>query len=307
MSGGNVGASFVEVTSMDATVTEEMLNELEAALRREERSEGTIEKYLRDVRQFAGWLGGRPFTREEVAGWKAALADGGCAAATVNVKLAAVNALLRNIGRDDCRVRFMKVQRRVFRDASRDLGREEYLSLVRTAYDQGKERLGLAMETICASGMRVSELRAITVEAVRSGQVEIRCKGKQRVVLLPRKLSLKLRDYARRQGIWSGPIFITSTGKPLSRRQIWGEMKALCKAAGVLAAKAFPHNLRHLFAVEYYRANHDIVKLADLLGHSSVETTRIYLIETGAEHQRHLDSMGLVVWPSGVFGAMRAW
>lgn len=292
---------------MGATITGDMLKGFERALKRDERGAATVEKYLRNVRQFAEWLGGAVLTREALAAWKNALVEGGNAPSTVNGKLAAVHALLRCIGRDDCRVRFLKVQRRLFRDASRDLSRSEYLKLVKTAYEQGQERLALAMEAICSCGVRVSELRHITVEALARGQATIRCKGKLRTVLLPSALCAKLARYARRRGIAAGPVFVTRSGRPLSRRQIWGEMKALCRAAGVAAAKVFPHNLRHLFAVEYYREDRDIVKLADVLGHSSIDTTRIYLVTTGVEHRRHLDNLGLVLgWRCDVPGASGA-
>ena len=295
---GNAATADDVTTGLAApTVGEADIVRLAASLRRDERSEATVEKYVRDARKFAGWLEGRPLELEQVVAYKQHLVESGAAPATVNVKLAAVNALLAVLGRLDCRARNLRVQRRVFRDAGRDLGRDEYLKLVRAAYDGGNERLGLLMETICATGIRVSELCHITAEAFRSGRATICCKGKVRIVLLPAKLVAKLRDYARRKGIERGSVCVTRGGKPLSRRQIWGEMKALCATAGVEPSKVFPHNLRHLFAVEYYSDNRDIVKLADLLGHSSIDTTRTYLIETGAEHQRHLDAMNLVLWP----------
>lgn len=279
---------------MKPTLTGEMLKKLKQFLQREERSGATAEKYLRDVRQFKRWLGFRPLSRKNVAAWKNALLAEGYSARSVNGKLSSLNALFRAIGREDCRVKTLRVQREVFRDAGRELTRSEYERLVRTAERLGKDRLALIMETICSCGLRVSELRHITLEAARNGKAVIAMKGKLRTILLPRKLRRKLEQYAKQHGITQGCIFITKTGTPISRRQIWGEMKALCHAAGVAPGKVFPHNLRHLFAVEYYRANRDIVKLADILGHSSIETTRIYLISTGAEHQKQIDSMRLV-------------
>ena len=208
--------------------------------------------------------------------------------------LAAVNAFFRFAGWEECRVRALRLQRRMFREPERELSREEYLRLLETARGRGQERLALLMETICATGIRVSEVRDITVEAVRAGRAEIALKGKIRTILLPGKLCRKLRKYAAARGIASGQVFLTRTGNSLSRKQIWAEMKALCQAAGVPASRVFPHNLRHLFARAFYRACRDVAKLADVLGHSSVETTRIYLLSTGAEHARYLEGLGLV-------------
>ena len=264
------------------------------ALRTEERAPATIEKYLRDVRSFAAWLEGRPVSKELAARWKEGLLGSGLAPATVNAKLSALNGLFRFLGWEDCRVRFLKLQRRAFRDPARDLTREEYGRLLETANRQGRGRLALLLETICAAGLRVSEVRCITVEAVLAGRAEIRLKGKIRTILLPGKLCRKLLKYAKKQKIASGEIFLTRSGKAISRRQIWHEVKALCGEAKVAPSKVFPHNLRHLFAAIFYRATRDIVKLADVLGHSSINTTRIYLLSTGEEHVRQLDRMGLV-------------
>lgn len=261
---------------------------------REERCEGTVEKYLRDIQAFARWLEGRPVTKEQTAGWKAYLMAAGYAPVTINSMLSAINGLFRFLGWEECRVKFLKVQRRLFRDEGRDLTRPEYVRLLDTARNLGRDRLALLMETICATGIRVSEVRHITVEAARRGRAEIASKGKVRTILLPNKLCRKLLKYAQKQKTVSGEIFLTGNGKPLTRRQIWAEMKRLCKRAGVAPSKVFPHNLRHLFATAFYRVSRDIVKLADVLGHSSIETTRIYLISTGAEHQRQLDRLGLV-------------
>ena len=264
------------------------------ALRTEERAPATIEKYLRDVRSFAAWLEGRPVSKELAARWKEGLLGSGLAPATVNAKLSALNGLFRFLGWEDCRVRFLKLQRRAFRDPARDLTREEYGRLLETANRQGRGRLALLLETICAAGLRVSEVRCITAEAVLAGRAEIRLKGKIRTILLPGKLCRKLLKYAKKQKTASGEIFLTRSGKAISRRQIWHEVKALCGEAKVAPSKVFPHNLRHLFAAIFYRATRDIVKLADVLGHSSINTTRIYLLSTGEEHVRQLDRMGLV-------------
>ena len=263
-------------------------------LRTEERSSGTVEKYLRDVRAFAAWMGGVPVTKELAAGWKEHLHFQGYAPATINSMLAAINGLFHFLGWDECRVKFLKVQRRLFRDAGRELTRPEYDRLLETARERGQERLALLMETICATGIRVSEVRYITMEAAQRGRAEISLKGKIRTILLPGKLCRKLLKYTRKHKTASGEIFLTKSGKSLSRRQIWAELKRLCRYAGVESSKVFPHNLRHLFATIFYRACKDIARLADVLGHSSIETTRIYLVTSGAEHARQLERLGLV-------------
>ena len=260
----------------------------------EEREPATIEKYLREVRAFAAWLGGAPVTKEGATAWKACLTASGFQSGTVNGKLSALNKFFAFLGWPDCRVKYLKIQRRVFRSSERELSREEYARLLETARALGRERLALLIETICATGIRVSELKYITVESVRDERTEISLKGKIRTILIPGKLCRKLLKYARKRKIASGEIFLTRSGKSLSRRQIWAEMKALCARAGVERTKVFPHNLRHLFARTFYRACRDVVKLADVLGHSSIETTRIYLISTGAEHARQLERLGLV-------------
>ena len=272
----------------------EQITAFERYLRTEERSSGTIEKYLRDVRAFAVWLNGRIVTKETAAGWKEHLLDRHYAPVTINSMLAAINAFFRFVGWEDCRVKFLKIQRRMFREASRELSREEYDRLLSTAHTLGRDRLALLMETICASGIRVSEVRYITVEAARQGQTEIALKGKIRTILLPDKLCRKLLKYARHKKIASGEIFRTESGKSLGRRQIWAEMKQLCKYAGVAPSKVFPHNLRHLFATTFYPACRDISRLAAVSGHSSIETTRIYLLTTGSEQVKQMDQLGLV-------------
>ena len=265
-----------------------------AWLLQEERSAATVEKYLRDVRQFAAWLDGAALDKAACAEWKDRLAAAGYGPGTVNGKLSALNSFLRFLGREDCRVRFLRRQRRLFREEGRILTAAEYGRLLSAARGAGKERLALLMETVCAAGIRVSEVRYITVEAARAGRAEVALKGKVRTILLPEKLCRKLCRYARKCRIASGEIFLTRGGASLSRKQIWAEMKALCRRAGVQATKVFPHNLRHLFARTFYRATRDLVRLADVLGHSSVETTRIYLISTGAEHAKTINSLRLV-------------
>lgn len=263
-------------------------------LYREERSSGTIEKYLRDINTFVQWLGDRDVTKELTATWKSCLLEQGYAPVTINSMLSALNGLFKFLGWNECRVKLLKIQRRLFRDTNRELTRSEYDRLLATAKELGRDRLALLIETIGATGIRVSEVKYITVEAARKGKAEISLKGKIRVILLSAKLCRKLLKYAKKQKTASGAIFRTKSGKNLSRRQIWAELKGLCERAGVAPTKVFPHNLRHLFATIFYKACKDIVKLADVLRHSSIETTRIYLVTSGTEHQRQLDRLGLV-------------
>lgn len=263
-------------------------------LKCEERAQGTIDKYLRDVSAFAGRLDGREVTKEVAVQWKEALLSGGDAPVTVNSKLSAVNSLFRFLGWEECRVRFLKIQRQLFRDNSRELTRAEYGRLLDAARGLGRERLAMLIETMCATGIRVSEVRYITVESAKNGMTEISMKGKIRTILLQEKLCRKLLKYARKNRITSGEIFVTRDGGSLSRKQIWAEMKALCRQANVEPTKVFPHNLRHLFARTFYRVCRDVVRLADVLGHSHIETTRIYLVSTAEEHVRQMERLGLV-------------
>lgn len=259
----------------------------------EEHAPATAEKYLRDLRAFFRWLDGRPVTKELAAQWKEHLLATGHAPVTVNAMMVSLNGLFAFLGWE-CRVKLLKIQRRIFCDQAKELTRNEFSQLVIAAKKHGKERLALLMETICGTGIRVSEVQYITVDAAKQGRTEIALKGKIRVILLPSKLCRKLLKYAHKHKIASGEIFITRSGKRLSRKQIWAEMKNLCSLAGVIPEKVFPHNLRHLFARTFYTACKDIVRLADVLGHSSVETTRIYLLTTSAEHTRQLDQLGLI-------------
>lgn len=276
------------------TLTDADIAAYASFLRQEERAPATIENYLRDIRVFRRWLEDRAVTKERVAEWKEHLLAKALAPATVNAKLSAVSGLLGFLGLGECRVKSVRIQRRVFRDEARELTREEYRRLLNTAQRQGLDRLLLLMETICATGVRVSEVCHITVEALRDMRADVALKGKVRSILLPRKLCRKLLKYAKRKKITSGEIFRTRSGRPMSRGQIWREMKAICQAAGVAPSKVFPHNLRHLFAAAFYQATRDIAKLADILGHSSINTTRIYLLSTGAEHVRQLERLRLV-------------
>jgi len=276
------------------TITREQLNGYDYHLMQEERSRGTREKYYRDVMRFAGYLGGRALCKENVIAWRDELAADRYAPVTINSMIAALNGFFRFIGREDCCLRFLKIQRRLFREKSRELSRNDYERLLQTARNQGKERLCLLMETICASGIRVSEVRYVTVEAAKQGRAEVALKGKIRTILLPSRLCRKLLQYARKQKITAGEIFLTGSGNGLSRGQIWTEMKRICRTAGVESSKVFPHNLRHLFAETFYRISRDIAGLADVLGHSSIETTRIYLVSAGAEHEKLLERLQLI-------------
>ena len=278
----------------DYRITREQIAAYGCWLRQEERARGTVAQYLRNLRTFVHWLDGGSVTREVVAAWKEHLLEDRYAPVTVNSMLAVLNGFFRFMGWDALRVKFLKIQRQVFRDQSRELNRDDYGRLVETARSLGRDRLALLMETICATGIRVSEVRYITVEAAQSGRAEIALKGKIRTILIPNKLCRKLLKYAKKQKTASGEIFLTKGGMSLSRKQIWAEMKSLSKRAGVEPSKVFPHNLRHLFATAYYRAYKDLVKLADVLGHSSIETTRIYLISSGSDHARQLERLGLV-------------
>lgn len=275
-------------------LTNQQLRSFQQQLAMEERELGTIEKYMREVKKFALWQGRRKVTKETVSEWKEQLRQSGYKPETVNGKLSAVNKFLSCMGWGECCVKYLKIQRRLFRSTGRELTKDEYTRLVETAQSLGKTRLALLIETICATGIRVSEVKYITAEALRAGRADISLKGKIRTVLLPGKLCRKLQKYAKKQKITSGEVFLTRSGKGVSRRQIWAEMKALCKQARVAPSKVFPHNLRHLFARTFYRVSRDVAKLADVLGHSSIETTRIYLISTGAEHVRQLERLGLI-------------
>ena len=275
-------------------LTQREFDQFEDYLRHDEREESTIEAYLRSLTRFAEWADGRAVTKELAMEWKTALSESGYRPISVNAMLAAVNKFFTCMGREDCKVKYLKLQRQMFRKSEKDLSKEEYQRLVQAAHEKGDLRMELILETICATGIRVGELKYITVEAVRAGVAEIALKGKIRTILLPHRLCRKLQKYAKQQKIASGKLFLTQDGLPVSRQSIWTRMKALCEAAGVERSKVFPHNLRSLFARSFYGSCHDVVRLADVLGHSSIETTRIYLMSTGKEYLRQLDKLGLV-------------
>ena len=281
-------------------MTDEMLNScgevdlsgFETRLRQEEKSAITIKKYMRDLKRFVAFAGGRELNKELLLSWKEQLVQHGYAVRSVNSMLASVNAYYKYAGLVAHQVRCLRLQRQIFAPKDRELTRSDYDRLLDAAKRQ--PRLRLVLQTICSTGIRVSELQYFTVEAVRSGEVVVSCKNKNRVILLPGKLKKQLLAYCGARRITDGIIFRTRSGKPLDRSNIWTQMKKLCQKAGVAAGKVFPHNLRRLFARCFYKVEHDIVKLADVLGHSSINTTRIYLIATAVEHQKLLDRMCLL-------------
>ncbi|WP_455501964.1 tyrosine-type recombinase/integrase [Gemmiger sp.] len=263
-------------------------------LKEQERAAATVQKYRHDLTALCSFLQGAPLTKAALIAWKQALV-GQYAPASVNSMLTVVNGYLRYMGWQGLCVCLLKVQKALFLDERKELSRTEYARLVRAAQMQQNERLALVLQTLCATGIRVSELRFITAEAVQAGRAEVCNKGKRRLVFLPDKLRRLLKAYLRKQKKAAGAVFTTRTGKPLDRSNIWRAMKALCKSAGVTAEKVFPHNLRHLFARVFYALEKDLSRLADILGHSSVNTTRIYTAESGAVHARQMNRLELVV------------
>ena len=279
---------------MERIITNSMIGDFESYLRSDEKSDNTIEKYLRDVRAFCMFAEARKISKVVVMEFKASLVEN-YEVTSANSMIAAVNAFLRFIGWVDCCIKQFKVQKKAFCSEEKELTKAEYIRLVNAAKAEGNERLNLILQTICGTGIRVSELQFITVEAVRKGEAVVSCKNKTRTVFIVRELQKKLLNYIKDKGITTGCIFITKSGKPMSRCNIWREMKALCEQAGVSPDKVFPHNLRHLFARTFYGIEKDIAKLADILGHSNINTTRIYIITTGAEHKRKMENMRLII------------
>ena len=263
-------------------------------LQEAERKPATVAKYAHDLNDLRTYLNGAPLTKTALIDWKTQLVASH-APASVNSILAAVNGFLLHCGWPELRVRLLKIQRSAFLAEEKELTRAEYERLVRAAKAQENERLALVLQTICSTGIRVSELRFITAEAVKCGRAEISNKGKLRVIFLPRTLRKLLTDYLRRQGKTSGTVFTTRSGKPLDRSNIWRDMKSLCASAGVDPQKVFPHNLRHLFARMFYTLDHDLSRLADILGHSSINTTRIYTAECGSIHAQQMERLRLVI------------
>ena len=272
-------------------MSEELILSYRRYLVRDEKSAATVEKYLRDVRAFSEFAGHREVTKDTVIEYKNALLEN-YAARSVNSMLASVNSFLIFTGWTDCRVKSLKLQRQVYCAEEKELTKAEYERLLTAA--EKNEQLRLVMQTICATGIRVSELKHFTVEAVARGEIVVRCKAKTRTIMIPGKLRKRLLNYAGKRKIRSGAIFLGRNGKPLDRKMIWARMKGLCEAARVKAGKVFPHNLRKLFARTFYAIEKDIAKLADILGHSSIDTTRIYIMTTGIEHRRKIERLGLV-------------
>lgn len=275
-------------------LTTDLIEQFLAHLVSMERSRNTIAKYRHDLNVFCVWLGAEPLTKEKLLEYKHEMQSGGRAPSSINSTLSALNHMVAFMGHPELKLNFLKVQQKVFRETEKDLTKADYDKLVDKAYALNKTRLGLVLETLGATGMRVSELRYITVQAVHEGYADIDLKSKLRTVMLPSRLCRKLKDYCKANKIMSGEVFITRTGRSLTRQEIWREMKSLCKACKIPDSKVYPHNFRHMFAVVFYSSCKDIVKLADVLGHSSINTTRIYLISSGKEHAKQLEKLGLV-------------
>lgn len=276
-------------------LTASAIKDFAAYLKEEEKSEATIEKYIRDAKAFSRYILSRPLTKEEALAYKENLAEKGYAASSINSMIAALNGFFVFIGREDLRLKPLKAQQKAYIPEERELTKAEYLRLVEAAERKGDKRLSLIIQTICATGIRVSELKYITVEAAREGCAEVTLKGKTRCVFIVKSLKKKLLAYAAKKNIKNGTIFLTRRAKPLDRVSIWREMKALCKDARVNEKKVFPHNLRHLFARVFYGMDKDIAKLADILGHSQINTTRIYIMSSGEEHRRKMENMRLII------------
>jgi len=274
-------------------ITQDQIQAFNQYLIREEKSTATVEKYLRDARAFIVYVGDEVVTKEVVMAYKKYLQMKEYAVRSINSMLASLNSLLDFLGWSDCKVKAIKQQKQTYCAEEKELSKAEYMRLLEAA--KKKPQLQLVMQTICGTGIRVSELRHFTVESVKQGEVAVNCKGKKRRILIPGKLRKLLLDYAKKQKIRSGVIFVTRNGKPLNRSNIWAQMKALCKTAEVNPRKIFPHNLRKLFARTFYGIEKDIAKLADILGHSSINTTRIYIMSTGTEHRRKIERLGLVI------------
>ena len=272
----------------------ECLEEFKAYLETEERSAATVEKYIRDVKRFVDYISAKKLCKQSVLEYKSMLGNA-YAVASANSMIAATNCFLRFCGWHELCVKQFKMQRKVYCSEEKELTRAEYLRLLDAANKKRNERLNLIIQTICSTGIRVSELEYITVEAVERGEAVVNCKGKNRRIFIVPELRKKLIRYTKEQRIKGGRVFVTRNGKPISRNNVWREMKSLCKEANVSPSKVFPHNLRHLFARTFYGIEKDIAKLADILGHASINTTRIYIVTTGAEHKRKMEHMRLII------------
>ena len=275
-------------------ITDQKINAFKTYLIENEKAEATTQKYIHDIRCFGEYCAEQPLSKTLILDYKATLVQN-YAIRSANSMLAALNTFFRFNGWHDLCVKQFKIQREAYCSEDKELTKAEYMALVRAAEEKKNERLALVVQTICGTGIRVSELECITVEAVRRGEAVVTCKGKTRKIFIVKALQKKLLRYALKQGISSGFLFVTKNGKPLNRSNIWRQMKDLCEQAGVCAQKVFPHNLRHLFARTFYKIEKDIAKLADILGHSNINTTRIYIITTGAEHRNRMETMRLIL------------
>lgn len=275
-------------------LTADIIENFRKNLELQEKSTSTIEKYIRDVKAFSAYTENAAITKEKVIAYKKYLRNN-YAVRSVNSMLASINSLFNFLEWHDLKVKSLKLQQQVFCSEDRELTKAEYARLCKTAKRKKNKQLNLILQTICGTGIRVSELQYITVEAAKQGEAVVNCKAKTRSVFIVKELKQKLLRYAAEQNIKSGMIFVTRTGKLISRTNIWREMKALCVEANVNPEKVFPHNLRHLFARVFYEIEKDIAKLADILGHSSINTTRIYIISTGTEHRKRMENMHLII------------
>ena len=275
-------------------ITHDLIQNFKEFLMNEEKAVATIEKYIHDVLAFVIWMAGAEVTKVAVLKYKQELTEK-YAPASVNSMLSSLNAFFSYNEWYDCKVKTLKIQKQIFASKDKELTKTEYEKLIIAAKQKNNQRLYFLMQTICSTGIRVSELRFITVESVIKGQAYINCKGKMRVVILTNQLCKMLKGYIRENKIISGSVFVTKTGKPLDRSNIWSDLKKLCESAGVDKSKVFPHNFRHLFARTYYTLQKDIVRLADILGHSNVNTTRIYTMESGEIHRRQIQKLGLLL------------
>lgn len=274
-------------------ITQKLLNGFVAYLKEQEKSLSTIKSYQRELFSLQMYIGDNTVNKERLLNYKSMITNQ-YTPSSCNVAIAAINSFLRYMGREDLFIRPLRVQKTIFENKDKELTKRDYDKLIKAATINGDERTALAIQTICATGIRVSELQYITVEALKNGQAAISCKGKNRVVFIPRSLSTLLKKYVINRNIKSGPIFITRNNKPLNRSNLWKQMKQLCDIAGVNSTKVYPHNLRHLFAKTYYSQQKDISRLADILGHSNINTTRIYTRESGTVHARQIEGLGLV-------------
>lgn len=275
-------------------ITKNMIEKYKSYLQNEEKSKSTIEKYIRDIEVFFKYTDNREINKEMVIEYKKELQEK-YKVRSVNSIIASLNSFFNYLHWYELKVKTIKLQKQIYCLEEKELTKDEYIRLCQTAKKNKNERLNMILQTICATGIRVSELQFITVEAIKRGEATVALKNKSRTVFIIQKLQYKLIRYAKRIGIKSGMIFITRTGKPISRTNIWREMKALCKQANVNPQKVFPHNLRHLFARVFYRIEKDIAKLADILGHSSINTARIYIISSGIEHRKRMENMHLII------------